>query len=227
MSPKFLAGESYGTLRGAALAEHLQTRYGMYLNGLMLISSVLDLGSLDFEKQRNDRPYALYLPTYAAIAHYHGKHGGRSLRTVLAEAEEYAAARLPVGAVARRPADRRRSARPRSRKLASLTGLTEDYVDRADLRIEHIRFFTELLRDERRTVGRLDGRFTGPAADGDRRGDGRRPVDATRSRARTPRRSTTTSATSSATRATCPTSRSHRQACTRGRTRSSRAGRST
>ena len=50
------------------------------------------------------------------------------------------------------------------RKLASLTGLTEDYVDRADLRIEHWRFFGELLRDERRTVGRLDGRFTGPAA---------------------------------------------------------------
>ena len=67
MSPKFLAGESYGTLRAAALAEHLQGRYGMYLNGVMLISSVLDLSSIDFEKQRNDRAHALYLPTYAAV----------------------------------------------------------------------------------------------------------------------------------------------------------------
>ncbi|MEW3744855.1 hypothetical protein QOZ75_29710, partial [Pseudomonas aeruginosa] len=55
MSPKFVAGESYGTLRGAALAERLQTRHGMYLNGLILISSVLDLSSIDFEQQRNDR----------------------------------------------------------------------------------------------------------------------------------------------------------------------------
>ncbi len=77
MSPKFVAGESYGTLRGAALAEHLQSRYGMYLNGLVLISSVLDLSSVDFENQRNDRAHALYLPTYAAVAHYHGKHGRR------------------------------------------------------------------------------------------------------------------------------------------------------
>jgi len=55
MSPKFLAGESYGTLRAAALAEFLQERYGLYLNGIMLISSVLDLSSIDFENQRNDR----------------------------------------------------------------------------------------------------------------------------------------------------------------------------
>ena len=94
------------------------------------------------------------------------------------------------------------------RKLASLTGLSEDYVDRADLRIEHWRFFGELLRDERRTVGRLDGRFTGRGRSRDRRGDGRRPVASTRSPARTPPRSTTTCATSSATRTTCPTSRS-------------------
>ena len=87
MSPKFVAGESYGTLRGAALAEHLQSRYGMYLNGLVLISSVLDLSSVDFENQRNDRAHALYLPTYAAVAHYHGKHGRRSLQSVLDEAQ--------------------------------------------------------------------------------------------------------------------------------------------
>jgi carboxypeptidase C (cathepsin A) len=163
MSPKLVAGESYGTLRGAALAEHLQDRYGMYLNGVILISSVLDLSSIDFENQRNDRAHVLYLPTYAAIAHYHGKHGRRSLKSVLSEAEEYAARDYPwVLARGSRLTVRERSAAVR--KIASLAGLSEGYVDRADLRIEHMRFFTELLRDERRSVGRLDGRFTGPAA---------------------------------------------------------------
>jgi carboxypeptidase C (cathepsin A) len=161
MSPKFVAGESYGTLRGAALAEHLQDRHGMYLNGLILISSVLDVGSIDFDKQRNDRAHALYLPTYAAVAHYHGKHGRRSLRSVLDEAEEYAARDYPwVLSRGERLTAKERAAA--AKKLASLTGLTQEYVDRAELRIEHWRFFGELLRDQRRTVGRLDARFTGP-----------------------------------------------------------------
>jgi carboxypeptidase C (cathepsin A) len=163
MSPKFVAGESYGTTRGAALVEHLQSRHGMYVNGLILISSVLDFASLDFENQRNDRAHALYLPTYAAIAHYHGKVHRRSLRAVVKEAEEYAASEYPdVLRKGNRLTPKERAAAVR--KLASLTGLSEDYIDRADLRIEHWRFFGELLRDERRTVGRLDGRFTGPMA---------------------------------------------------------------
>jgi carboxypeptidase C (cathepsin A) len=163
MSPKFLAGESYGTLRGAALAAHLQERYGMYLNGLILISSVLDLGSIDFDKQRNDRAHALYLPTYAAVAHYHGRHGRRSLRSVLDEAEAYAARDYPwVLSRGNRLTAAERAAAVQT--VARLSGLSEDYVDRADLRIEHWRYFTELLRDERLSVGRLDARFTGPAA---------------------------------------------------------------
>ena len=163
MSPKLLAGESYGTLRAAALAEHLQSRYGMYLNGLMLVSSVLDLGSIDFDKQRNDRAHANYLPTYAAVAHYHGRHGRRSLRSVVAEAEAYAARDYPwaLSRGSRLTAAERAEA---VATLARLTGLSEDYVERADLRIEHWRFFGELLRDQRRTVGRLDARFTGPMA---------------------------------------------------------------
>ena len=159
MSPKFIAGESYGTLRAAGLAEHLQTRYGMYLNGLMLISSVLDLGTVHFS-EGNDVPFVNYLPTYAAVAHYHGKHGDRTLSDVLAEAEAFAERDYPW-ALAR---GHRLSAEERAAavaKLASLTGLSESYVDRVDLRPEHVRFFTELLRDERRVVGRLDARFTG------------------------------------------------------------------
>jgi carboxypeptidase C (cathepsin A) len=163
LSPKFVAGESYGTLRGAALVEHLQTRHSLYVNGLMLVSSVLDLGSVDFEKQRNDRAHALYLPTYAAIAHYHGRLGGRSsLKRAVAAAEEYASREYPwVLSRGDRLTDKERAAAVR--RLASLTGLSEEYVDRANLRIEHWRFFGELLRDERRTAGRLDGRFSGPA----------------------------------------------------------------
>jgi len=163
MSPKFLAGESYGTLRAAGLAEHLQERYGMYLNGVALISSVLDMATIRFT-EGNDLPHALFVPAYAAIAHFHGKHPGRSLEEVLAEAEEFAERVYPwaLGRGARLSADERSSV---VRTLAALTGLSEDYVDRAGLRIEHIRFFTELLRTERRTVGRLDGRFTGSEAD--------------------------------------------------------------
>ncbi len=163
MSPKFLAGESYGTLRAAALADHLQTRYGMYLNGVILISSVLDLSSIDFEGQRNDRAHAAYLPLYAAVAHYHGKHPGRSLEDVVAEASAYAARDYPwaLSRGARLRADERAGV---VATVARLAGVSERYVEQAELRIEHWRFFGELLRDERLAVGRLDARFTGPAA---------------------------------------------------------------
>ncbi|NYG07553.1 carboxypeptidase C (cathepsin A) [Phycicoccus badiiscoriae] len=160
LSPKFIAGESYGTIRAAALAEHLQARHGLFVNGIMLISSVLDVATVDFEF-RNDRAHVDYLPTYAAAAHYHGKHGRKSLHTVLAEAEEYAARDYPW-ALSR---GSRLTAAERAEhvgRLAALTGLSEGYVDRADLRIEHVRFFTELLRDQGLAVGRLDARFTGP-----------------------------------------------------------------
>ncbi|QRP47070.1 S10 family peptidase [Amycolatopsis sp. FDAARGOS 1241] len=166
LSPKFLAGESYGTLRAAALAGHLQDRYGLYLNGLLLISSVLDMGTLRFH-EGNDLPYSLYVPTYAAIAHYHGFHGERPLDDVLADAEDFAAKELPW-ALAR---GARLSTEDRAETvatLASLTGLSESYVDRVNLRIEHVRFFTELLRDRGLTVGRMDGRFTTWEVDGGR-----------------------------------------------------------
>ncbi|MGP3958361.1 S10 family peptidase [Nonomuraea sp. 3N208] len=159
MSPKFLAGESYGTVRAAGLADHLQSRYGLYLNGVILISSVLDFGTGEFN-EGNDLAYALYLPTYAAIAHYHGLHGDRPLADVLREAEEFAD-RDYLWALARGSRLTREERAAAVARVAALTGLSEDYVDRVNLRIEHIRFFTELLRSRRLTVGRLDGRFTG------------------------------------------------------------------
>src|SRR4051812_17006547 len=124
MSPKFVAGESYGTLRGAALVEHLQNRHGMYVNGLVLISSVLDLSSIDFENQRNDRAHALYLPTYAAVAHYHGRLRRTSLRAAVKAAAEYASRdyRWVLSRGDRLTAKERATA---VRKIAALTGLSE------------------------------------------------------------------------------------------------------
>ncbi len=165
LSAKFLAGESYGTLRAAALADHLQARYGMYLNGIMLISSVLDLGSIGLQEPDSDRAFAGFLPTYAAVAHYHGKHGRKSLSTVVRAAEEYAAKEYPY-ALSRGARLVGAERAEHVTRVAELTGLSPEWVDRADLRIEHLRFFTELLRSERKVVGRLDSRFTGPAAAG-------------------------------------------------------------
>jgi len=159
MSPKYLCGESYGTTRAAAIARYLQEQSGLYLNGLILLSTFLDGGSIMFTPG-NDDPYVNYLPTYAAIAHYHGKAGDRPLREVLDEAEEYAAGEyqrvLALGA--RATADERSAA---IAKIASLTGLSPRYVDAVNLRPEHVRFLTELMRDQHRTVGRIDGRFLG------------------------------------------------------------------
>lgn len=163
MSPKYLCGESYGTLRAAALAHHLQDRHGMWLNGLVLVSSVLNVGTLEFHPH-HDGAYPLFLPTYAAIAHYHGLHGDRPLREVLDEAEQFAARDYPW-ALSRgsRLADEELA--DAVAKLARLSGLSEDYVGRVNLRLEHMRFYTELLRSRGRTVGRLDGRFSGWDAD--------------------------------------------------------------
>jgi len=159
-SPKFLAGESYGTTRAAGLSGYLQERHGMYLNGIMLVSAILDFGTADFFPG-HDLPYIMFLPTYAATAWYHGKVSTRKpLESFLKEVEkfalgEYSLALLKGGGLSR---GERSQIIP---KLAHYTGLTVGYIDRTDLRINIFRFCKELLRDQRRTVGRLDSRFTG------------------------------------------------------------------
>lgn len=164
LSPKFLIGESYGTVRAAALADHLQHRYGMFLNGVALISSVLDMGTTRFH-EGNDLAYALFLPTYAHLAHYHGQAGaGRELVEVRAEAEALAAGPYLVALARGSRLSHGERAEIRSR-LAALTGLSEGYLERVDLRVEHQRFFRELLRERREVIGRLDGRFIGWEAD--------------------------------------------------------------
>lgn len=163
LSPKLLAGESYGTTRAAALAEHLQGA-GLYLSGLVLVSAVLNFGVLQ-ATPGDDRAYPRYLPFYAATAHRHGRHPGRSLEEVVAEAESYAEQEYPaVLARAARLAPAERATAVAT--VARLSGLSEAYVERSDLRVEHLRYFAELLRDEGLVVGRLDSRFTGPAGRG-------------------------------------------------------------
>ncbi|MTD12790.1 peptidase S10 [Nakamurella sp. YIM 132087] len=163
LSPKFLAGESYGTLRAAALAGHLSERFGMTLNGIMLISMVLDLGTLDFEPG-NDEPYVHFLPAYAALAHYHGMLPGRDLEEATQAATELAEGDYRW-ALARgnrlTPTERAEMAA----RLADVSGLSVDYWLRADLRVEHLHFFAELLRHRGLFVGRLDGRFSGRPGD--------------------------------------------------------------
>jgi len=169
-SPKFLAGESYGTTRSAGLAGHLYQRHGITFNGVLLISSILNFQTAAFDRatgtflRGNDLPYQVFLPTYTATAWYHGKLNPkdqeRDLRDLLDEVEQFAANdyALALFQGSALPEDKFKKT---ARKLARYTGLSEKYVSRYDLRIEILRFCKELLRDEARTVGRIDSRYTG------------------------------------------------------------------
>ncbi|MEO6260476.1 MAG: peptidase S10 [Thermoanaerobaculia bacterium] len=161
-SPKFLAGESYGTTRAAGLSGWLQ-RQGFYLNGIILISSILNFQTARFDSS-NDLAYELFLPTYTATAWYHKRLPAdlqaMSIEKAVAESEQFALGdytralmqgdRLP-------DADRKATIA----KLSRLTGLSPSYLDETNLRVRIDRFDKELLRDQRRTVGRLDSRFVG------------------------------------------------------------------
>ncbi|MCP2620284.1 peptidase S10 [Candidatus Aminicenantes bacterium AC-334-K16] len=168
LSPKFILGESYGTTRATGLAGYLQgRRFGMYLNGIILVSSVLDFRTLDFSAG-NDLGYILFLPSYTASAWYHRRLPAnlqeKSLREVLDEAEkfalnEYSLALLRGNTLT--PGEKKAIAT----KLSHFTGLSLEYLYQANLRVNAYRFFKELLRDKHLIIGRLDSRFTGRDAD--------------------------------------------------------------
>lgn len=158
-SPLYLVGESYGTTRAAGLAGRLVNQ-GIAFNGIILVSSILNFGTARFNKG-NDLPYILFLPTYTATAFYHGKlPWAGSLSEALKEAEDFAANEytLALAKGDRIGEEERASVKA---KLARLTGLSEEYIEATDLRINIHRFCKELLRSEKRTVGRLDSRFKG------------------------------------------------------------------
>ncbi len=161
-SPLFLAGESYGTTRAAGLAGLLVDR-GIAFNGIVLISTTLNFQTLEFE-HGNDLPYALFLPTYTATAWYHHRLPAdlqeKPLRAVLDEVEAWAGSEYLIAlAKGDRLTDSERQAVVK--KLARYTGLEPRYIEGTRLRIEIMRFCKELLRDQGRTVGRLDSRFRG------------------------------------------------------------------
>ena len=159
MSPKFVIGESYGTTRASGLAGYLLSRKRIYLNGVILVS----MTDLDMDRG-SDVSYAASLPQRAATAWYHGQLSpalqARPIRDLLDEVEEFAMGDYLHALVAgdRLPDAERHAVASR---VASYTGLTAEYVVSANLRVDARRFWKELLRDQRLTVGRLDSRYLG------------------------------------------------------------------
>jgi carboxypeptidase C (cathepsin A) len=161
-SPKLLVGESYGGTRVAALAAHLQDK-GAMLNGVCLVSAALDFSALEFQ-WGNDFPHAIYLPSYVAVAAYHGVTKPGDPDAAIASARrvavnEYAPALFAGSALEASAID------AMAARLAELTGLSKTWIVQQGLRIDIARFTKELLRDRGQVVGRLDARFVGHDVD--------------------------------------------------------------
>jgi carboxypeptidase C (cathepsin A) len=157
-----LLGESYGTLRTPAVAEYLQVKRGLFVDGIALVSSLMDVAGATFSIGNNLGAVGL-LPSYAATALYHDVIKG-DLTSVLAEAEdfvlnEYSVALLKGSRLAADETDRI------TKRMSELTGISSDYLVRSNLRVPLWRFCKELLRDQRRAVGRLDTRWVGVDVD--------------------------------------------------------------
>ena len=167
-SPKYVFGESYGTMRGAGLALALQNK-DVDLNGLILLSDILNWDFMPDDPQVNpgiDMPYIVALPTYAATAWYHNRvaHRPADLQTFLRAAEnfattEYAAALLKGDDL---PSDERQRV---AERLSAFTGLPVGYLLKTNLRIEYGAFQKELFADREATTGTLDTRFVGATID--------------------------------------------------------------
>jgi carboxypeptidase C (cathepsin A) len=161
-SPKYLAGESYGTTRAAGLSKYLQDRHRIYLNGIFMISAVLNFGTNDYYVG-NDLPRALYIPSYTAAAWYHKKLAPAlqaNLQNALKEAEAfaigpYASALIKGGWLSELEKN------AIAEKMSYYTGLSIEYCLQANLRVEESRFYKELRRKDGLSIGRLDARFTG------------------------------------------------------------------
>ena len=161
-SPLFLLGESYGTTRAAGISNHLAER-GVAFNGIVLLSTVLSFQTLESNKT-NDLPYALILPSYAMIAAYHHKLAPElagNLEQLRKEVEAWASRDYTLALAkgdALTPAERQAVVD----SLARYTGLTKEFIDETNLRVDVRGFTHRLLADQKLRVGRLDGRFTGP-----------------------------------------------------------------
>jgi len=154
LSPKFVAGESYGTTRAAGLASRLQTAAGLNLSGVMLLSSALSFQTFSYD-DGNDIAFALALPSLAAAAAYHKKADVDRATVEQWALNDY------LGALTRGDtlpeADRRHIVE----QMAKYTGLSANYIETSRLRVSAARFMKELLRGEQRTVGLMDSRVVG------------------------------------------------------------------
>ncbi len=161
-SPLFLVGESYGTTRAAGLSGYLFEK-GIAFNGVLLVSSVLNFQGSRFA-DGNDLPFQLIFPSYTATAWYHKKLSAnlqnRPLADVLRESEKFAESDLLV---AMGKGDRLTAAEKQTavKRFADLSGLSTEFIEQNNMRVELGEFLKELLRDQRRVAGRLDSRFTG------------------------------------------------------------------
>lgn len=166
-SPKYLVGESYGTTRVAGMAAYLQRRHGLDVDGVILISAILNWQTARFHIG-NDLPFLLFTPTYAATAWYHGRLAA-ALQAVPLEEVVHQARDFALGDYA--TALLRGSSLPNDERervvqgVARLTGLSPEFVERTNLRIHARRFAKELRRRDRLTVGRLDSRYMGADRD--------------------------------------------------------------
>jgi carboxypeptidase C (cathepsin A) len=164
-SPKFLIGESYGTFRSVALGNDLQTAGGMYINGIVLISSVIDTSTLAFSAG-DDRSYIFYLPTYAATAWYYKmvKNPPADLNAFVESARQFAGTEYATALMKGTkltPAETTDIAQ----KLSAFTGLSVDYLIKADLRVSLSQFDAEVQRGRGLVIGRYDSRYTGNTYD--------------------------------------------------------------
>jgi carboxypeptidase C (cathepsin A) len=162
LSPKYLCGESYGVFRAAGLADHLRSRYGMYLNGLILVSGVLDFGTI-VDEPGNDLSFPLFLPAYAATAQFHKRLPPdlqSNLPKALIEARVFAQGEYPAALQqgASLPAEERRKI---ILELVRLTGLSTKVIEDNHLRIDGGVFRKQLLRDQGLILGAYDARITG------------------------------------------------------------------
>ena len=179
LAPKFVCGESYGVFRAAGLAEHLRGRYGMYLNGLILVSGVLDFGTIS-GGTGNDLPYELILPAYTAAAQFHKKLPAdlqADLAQALAEARAFAKGEFSAALLqgASLPADERKKVMA---ELARLTGLKTSVIEDNNLRVDPAVFRKQLLHDDGLILGAYDARLTGRDGDAAAPGAGFDPASA-------------------------------------------------
>ena len=161
-SPKYLCGESYGGVRAAGLAQHLQDRYGMSLNGVILLSSLLDYRTL-IGAQGSHLADQVFLPTFATTAHFHKKIEG-DREVILDEARHYAFGDYGV-ALMKGSAITAEEKKAAAAKLAKLTGIPAETWLRKNLRISPFEFRKELLREEGKVIGRFDARVAWSSTD--------------------------------------------------------------